>query len=88
MQTSGTPQAAIRLRSGALDAVVSALEPVLALSPAQRITALTTRLTLVSTELAAPIFRGSAQAPALNEQIEEYGREAITTGLHSLPGPG
>ena len=85
---AGIDLAAIRLRSGALDAAVSALEPVLALPPAQRITALTTRLTLVSTELAAPIFRGSAQARALNEQIEEYGREAMTVGLHSLPGPG
>jgi transcriptional regulator with XRE-family HTH domain/tetratricopeptide (TPR) repeat protein len=85
---AGIDLAAIRLRSGALDAAVSALEPVLSLSPAQRITALTARLTLVSTELAAPIFRGSPQARALTEQIEEYGREAITVGLHSLPGPG
>jgi tetratricopeptide (TPR) repeat protein len=84
---AGIDLAAIRLRSGALDAAVSALEPVLTLLPAQRITALTTRLTLVRTELAAPIFRGSAQAHALDERIEDFGREAITTALHSLPGP-
>jgi len=63
------------------------LEPVLTLPPAQRITALTTRLTLVRTELAAPIFRGSAQARALDERIEEFDRDAITAGLHSLRGP-
>jgi len=78
--------ATIRLRSGALDAAVTALESVLSLPPAQRITVLTTRLALARTELAAPIFRGSAQARGLDERIEEFGREAITAGLHSLPG--
>jgi hypothetical protein len=40
-------------------------------------------------ELAAPIFRSSARARALVEQIEEYGKESIVAGLHSLPGgPG
>jgi len=86
---AGIDLAVIRLRSGALDAAVSALEPVLTMPSAQRITALTTRLTLVRTELAAPIFRGSVQARRLGEQIEEFGRETIFTGLHSLPGgPG
>jgi len=86
---AGIDLAAIRLRSGALDATVAALNTVLSLPPAQRITALTTRLGLVRTELAAPIFRGSAQARGLDERIEEFGREAITAGLHSLPGsPG
>jgi hypothetical protein len=84
---AGIDLAAIQLRSGALDAAVSALEPVLTLPPAQRITAFTARLNLVRTELAAPIFRGAAQARALDEQIEEFGRESITAGLHSLPGP-
>ena len=46
----------------------------------------TTRLTAVRDELAAPVFRGSGQAPALGEQIEEFGRETIVAGLHSLPG--
>ncbi len=86
---AGIDLAAIRLRSGALDAAGAALDTVLSLPSAQRITAFTTRLTLVRTELAAPIFRGSAQARDLNERIEEFGRETITTGLHSLQsGPG
>jgi tetratricopeptide (TPR) repeat protein len=83
---AGIDLAAIRLRSGALDAATAALEPVLTLSPAQRITALTTRLSLVRVELAAPIFRGSPQARELDEQIEEFGRETVVAGLHSLPG--
>jgi transcriptional regulator with XRE-family HTH domain len=80
--------AAMRLRTGALEGAAASLEPVLSLPPEQRITAITTRLTGVRTELAAPIFRGSAQARTLDEQIEEFSREAITAGLHSLPGPG
>jgi hypothetical protein len=83
---AGIDLAAIRLRSGALDAAVAALEPVLTLLPAQRITALVTRLTLVRTELAASVFQGSMQARALDERIEEFGRESITAGLHSLSG--
>jgi hypothetical protein len=83
---AGIDLAAIRLRSGALDAAVAALEPVLTLLPAQRITALVTRLTLVRTELAAPVFQGSMQARVLDERIEEFGRESITAGLHSLSG--
>lgn len=85
---AGIDLAAIQLRAGALDAAVAALELPLSLPSAQRINALTTRLTLVRAELAAPIFRGSVQASALDERIEEFGQEAITTGLHSLPGPG
>jgi hypothetical protein len=52
----------------------------------QRITQVTTRLTAARDELAAPVFRGSAQARALGEQIEEFGRETVLAGLHSLPG--
>jgi hypothetical protein len=52
----------------------------------QRITQVTTRLTAARGELTAPIFRGSPQARALGEQIEEFGRETIVAGLHSLPG--
>jgi hypothetical protein len=86
---AGIDLAVIRLRSGALDAAITALEPVLTLPPSQRITALTTRLGQVRTELAAPLFRGSAQARDLNEQIEEFGRETITAGLQGLTGgPG
>jgi hypothetical protein len=42
----------------------------------------------VRTELAAPVFRGSAQARELDERIEEFGRDSVTAGLHALPsGP-
>jgi hypothetical protein len=42
----------------------------------------------VRTELAAPVFRGSAQAQELDERIEEFGRDSLTTDLHALPaGP-
>ena len=79
--------AVIRLRSGALDAAADSPEPALSLVPAQRIASLTDRMRLVRTELAAPVFRGSAQAQALDERIEEFGRDSVT-GLHALPaGP-
>ena len=83
---AGVDLAAIRLRAGALDAAVAALEPPLSLPSAQRINAVTTRLNLVRTELAAPIFRRSPQARELDERIEEFSQEAITAELHSLPG--
>jgi len=84
---AGIDLAAIRLRAGALDAAAAALELPLSLPSAQRINALTTRLALVRAEFAAPVFRGSTQARALDERIEEFGQDAITGGLHSLPGP-
>ena len=80
--------ATVRLRSGALDAAVAAIGPALSLPSARRINALMTRLQLVRTELAAPVFRGSAQARDLDERIEEFGRDSVTAGLHALPsGP-
>lgn len=83
---AGIDLAVIRLRSGALDAAAAALEPTFLLPAGQRITQVITRLMLVHTELAAPIFRGSAQARGLGEQIEEFARETIVTGPQSLPG--
>jgi tetratricopeptide (TPR) repeat protein len=81
-----TDLAMIRLRSGALDAGAAALAPVLALPAGQRLVTLTARLALVRGELAAPVFRDSQQARDLGDQIEDFGRAAITTGLHSLTG--
>jgi hypothetical protein len=78
--------ATIRLRSGALDAASAALTPVLALPSSQRITSLTSRLDRVRGELARPIFSRSVPARELDERIEEFGRESVTAGLHSLPG--
>ena len=83
---AGIDLAMVRLRTGALDGAAAALEPALSVPPAQRISDFTTRLTAVRDELAAPVFRGSGQARALGEQIEEFGRETIVAGLHSLPG--
>ncbi|HET9079048.1 MAG TPA: helix-turn-helix transcriptional regulator [Trebonia sp.] len=80
--------AAVRLRTGALDAATAAMTPVLSLPPAQRVSSLRTRMHLVRAELAAPVFRGSAQARELDERIEEFGRDSVTAGLHALPaGP-
>ena len=76
--------AAVRLRAGALDAAASALGPVLSLPPAQRIASLNRRMHLVRNELAAPVFSRSAQARELDEQIEEFGRDTVTAGLHGL----
>jgi hypothetical protein len=81
-----TDLAFIRLRSGALDGAATALGPVLVLPPAQRIAALTTQLARVRQELAVPVFRDSPQARDLGDHIEDFSREAVTTGLHSLSG--
>lgn len=78
--------ALVRLRSGALDAAAAALEPALALPADQRISDITGPLADVRSELAAPVFRSSPQARALGEQIEAFGREAVTSGLRSLTG--
>jgi len=78
--------AVVHLRSGALDGAVTVLDPVLALPPAQRVSSVTARLARVREELAAPVFRGSPQARDLGDQLEEFDREAVTTGLHTLSG--
>jgi tetratricopeptide (TPR) repeat protein len=78
--------AVVRLRSGALDAAVEALEPALALPAEQRISDITGRLADIRRELAAPIFQGSPQARDLGDQIEAFGRDTISADLHSLTG--
>jgi hypothetical protein len=83
---AGIDLAIVRLRSGGLDAAGAALEAAFSLEPAQRIGHLTSRLAFVRAELAAPIFHGSPQARDLDKRIEEFGRDTITAGLHSLPG--
>jgi len=86
---ASTDLALVRVRSGALDAAVAALQPVLILSPAQRVSEMAGRLARVRDELTAPVFHGSPEARNLHEQIEEFCRDAVTTGLHSLAGgPG
>jgi transcriptional regulator with XRE-family HTH domain len=84
-----TDLATVRLRAGALDAAIAALEPVMALPAGDRTALQSQRLAVVREELAHPIFRGSTQAREVDEQIEEFGRDTIITGLHSFPGsPG
>jgi tetratricopeptide (TPR) repeat protein len=86
---AGIDLAVVRLRSGALDGAAAALQPALSLPVTQRISDVTIRLAAVRAELAAPIFQGSPPARDLGTQIEEFGREAVTSGLHSLSGgPG
>jgi hypothetical protein len=77
-----------RLRAGGIEAASAALGPVLSLPPGKRIDPIPQHLARVRAELHAPIFRGSVQARELDEQIEIFGRESVTAGLHSLPdGP-
>lgn len=83
---AGIDLATILLRSGALDAATAALEPVLVLPSSQRIAAFVTQFGQVRAQLAQPIYSRSAAARDLDERIEEFGRESITAGLHSLPG--
>src|SRR5580658_6772981 len=78
--------ATARLRSGALDAAVDALQPVLSLPVQKRVLDLPQQMTAVRAELASPIFRSSAPARALDQEVEEFGRDTIVSGLHSLPG--
>jgi len=86
---AGIDLAVVRLRSGALDAAAAALQPALSLPVTQRINYMTIRLAAVHEELAAPVFHGSPQARDLGTQIEEFGRETVASGLHSLSGgPG
>jgi transcriptional regulator with XRE-family HTH domain len=83
-----TDLAIVQLRSGALDAAITALRPVLTLGPAERPTECTAvhgqRLSALRAELAQPIFRGSPAARDLDEQVAEFNRSA----LGSLPAPG
>jgi len=76
--------ATVRLRAGRLDAAVVALEPVLALSPGNRTGLLSQRLSVVRSELAAPVYQGSAMASTLGEQLEEWLGDTITGDLAAL----
>jgi hypothetical protein len=40
----------------------------------------------VRAELASPIFRTSAAARSLDEQIEEFTSDSVTASLRALPG--
>ena len=78
--------ATIQLRSGALDAAAPILAPVLSLASRAADQRADHRLRLVRAELHRPIFARSVQAQELDGQIEEFGRDTIEAGLHTLPG--
>jgi transcriptional regulator with XRE-family HTH domain len=67
-----TDLAIARLRSGALDAAIESLAPVMALRPAERTFVQLQRLSVLRDDLAGTIFRGSPQARQLNDQLEEF----------------
>jgi hypothetical protein len=78
-------RAVVRLRQGALDGVVSVLEPVLELPRGQRIKSVTVKLDAVRRELAQPVYRGSVRASSLDEEIEAFCREAIVNEVRGEP---
>jgi transcriptional regulator with XRE-family HTH domain len=77
-----TDLAIARLRAGALDAAIAALEPVLALPPGERTAVQGRRLSVARTELARPAYRGSARARGLDEQLAAF----APAELGRLPG--
>jgi transcriptional regulator with XRE-family HTH domain len=81
-----TDLAIARLRAGALDGAVIALEPVLALIAGERTAVQVRRLSALRGELAHPIFRGSALARELDEQVTEFVRADLGV-LPAQEGP-
>lgn len=77
-----TDLAVTRLRAGALDAAAAALEPVLALPPGERTAVQAQRLAVIRAELDQRVYRGSAQARGLGEQIAAF----VPADLGRLPG--
>jgi hypothetical protein len=67
-----TDLAITRLRAGGLDAAAAALEPVLALPPGERTAVQSQRLSVIRAELDHPVYRGSAQARGLDEQVAAF----------------
>jgi hypothetical protein len=65
-----TDLAIARLRSGTLDAAITALRPVLAPAPGERIAVQVQRMSALRAELAQPIFCGSPQARELDEAAD------------------
>ena len=68
-----TDLAIARLRAGGLDAAVAALGPVLALPPGERTAVEGQRLSVVRSELAQPVYRGSAAARGLDDLLAGFG---------------
>ena len=77
-----TDLAIARLRAGALDAAIAALEPVLALPPGERTAVQGQRLSVLRAGLSQPAYLGSARARDLDEQLAAFG----PAELGRLPG--
>src|SRR5690349_2108478 len=77
-----TDLAVTRLRAGALDAASAALAPVLMLPPGERTAVQAQRLSVIGAELGHPVYRGSAQARRLGEQVAAF----VPADLGRLPG--
>jgi hypothetical protein len=68
-----TDLAITRLRAGALDAAIAALEPVLALPPGERTAVQGQRVAVLRAGLSRPAYLGSARASGLDEQLAAFG---------------
>jgi hypothetical protein len=68
-----TDLAIARLRAGALDAAIAALEPVLGLPPGERTAVQGQRLAVLRAGLSQPAYLGSARARDLDEQLAAFG---------------
>ena len=82
-----TDLAIARLRAGALDAAITVLEPVLALPPGERTAVEEQRLSVVRAELTQPVYRGSAAARGLDEQLAGFAPGDLGS-LPDQPGLG
>jgi hypothetical protein len=78
--------AAARLRAGALDGALDALEPVLSLPEDKRVGQVLRRLPRVRRELADRRFSGQSAAAHLDSRIEAYAQETIVEDLNGLVG--
>lgn len=78
--------AAARLRAGALDGALDALEPVLSLPEDKRVGQVLRRLPRVRRELADRRFSGQSAAARLDSRIEAYAQETIVEDLNGLVG--
>ncbi len=75
------------LTTGELEAAITATGPVLALPPSRRISNLPKRLVRLRAQLAAPRYRATPEAKDLDEQIELFCRDTITTQLRDTANP-
>jgi hypothetical protein len=78
--------ATARLRTGQLDAAITAIEPVMTTPPGLRTEIVIQRLATLRAELTQPIYRTSPQARDTSQRITDFCRDTIITDLHDTPG--